>query len=84
MLPLFIYSFIHILETGLCNPGWPQTYYVAEDDPELLTLLLPAPEARIAGMCHHVQSVCTRVGAQVTMQLLHPFFSEGYIPDLRK
>lgn len=28
------------------SAGWPQTQEVAEDDPELLTLLLPLPECQ--------------------------------------
>lgn len=48
----------------LFDTNWPPTQCVAEDECELLNLLLPLPGTKITGLCHHAPLKLCREGTQ--------------------
>lgn len=49
----YFVTLILFLDRVLCGSDWPQNYYVATDNLELLIFLLPPPECWDLGMHHH-------------------------------
>lgn len=70
-----LHSFIHLLRV-LCIPGCPQTSFVVEDDPELLTLP-PLPSSTNTACTIQPSSFGVRGGVQGVVHVKQEFCNRG-------